>query len=35
MLFHIDREFDHIDADRFIELSDLEIATAADEEVVE
>lgn len=27
MLFHIDREFDHLDADQFNELSDLEITT--------
>jgi len=35
MLFHIDREFDHLDADRFNELSDLEIAVSPDEEVAE
>jgi len=35
MLFHIDREFDHLDADRFNELSDLEIAVLPDEEVAE
>ena len=35
MLFHIDREFDHIDADRFNELSDLDFAAAEKEEVSE
>ncbi|MBU1106574.1 MAG: hydrogenase [Candidatus Riflebacteria bacterium] len=35
MLFHIDREFDHIDADRFNELSDLAFDASEDEEVSE
>lgn len=35
MLFHIDREFDHHDAYRFNELSDLEIAVSEKEEVEE
>lgn len=35
MLFHIDREFDHIDADRFNELSDLDLATTDSEEACE
>ncbi|HNX74743.1 MAG TPA: hydrogenase [Candidatus Rifleibacterium sp.] len=35
MLFHIDREFDHLDADRFNELSDLEIAATVVEEADE
>lgn len=35
MLFHIDREFDHLDADRFNELSDLEVDASVDEEVSE
>jgi len=35
MLFHIDKEFDHIDADRFNELSDLDIASVVPEEAAE
>jgi len=35
MLFHIDREFDHIDADRFNELSDLAFDAGEIEEVSE
>lgn len=35
MLFHIDREFDHLDADRFNELSDLELAPPSVEEAEE
>jgi hydrogenase-4 component E len=35
MIFHIDREFDHIDADRFNELSDLDLAAIDTEEVSE
>lgn len=35
MLFHIDHEFDHIDADRFNELSDLDLAVEDSEEVSE
>lgn len=35
MLFHIDREFDHIDADRFNELSDLPLAIDSSKEVSE
>lgn len=35
MLFHIDHEFDHLDADRFNELSDLEIAPTPVEEAEE
>ncbi|PKL45946.1 MAG: hydrogenase [Candidatus Riflebacteria bacterium HGW-Riflebacteria-2] len=35
MLFHIDREFDHIDADRFNELSDLAVDVGDSEEASE
>lgn len=35
MLFHIDREFDHLDADRFNELSDLDYTAPEEEEVSE
>lgn len=35
MLFHIDREFDHLDADRFNELSDLEFTASEEEEGAE
>ncbi|EKD83774.1 MAG: HyfE [uncultured bacterium] len=35
MLFHIDREFDHLDVDRFNELSDLTIDVSDSEEVSE
>lgn len=35
MLFHIDKEFDHIDADRFNELSDLDIDSVVPEEAAE
>jgi hydrogenase-4 component E len=35
MLFHIDKEFDHLDVDRFNELSDLTIDVSETEEVSE
>ncbi len=35
MLFHIDKEFDHIDADKFNELSDLDIDNIVSEEAAE
>ncbi len=35
MLFHIDKEFDHIDADRFNELSDLDLAHFDSEDISE
>lgn len=35
MLFHIDKEFDHIDADKFNELSDLDMDSIAPEEAAE
>ena len=35
MLFHIDREFDHLDVDRFNELSDLAVDVVSNEEAGE